>query len=213
MELDTTSLRTREPLLAVCADALSSAAHVIVETVRSDGRIYVFGNGGSAADAEHIVGELLKPFVRERSLDPTMRESLSRMDRAFGTTLSESLRGGIPALALTGPASIITAIANDMDQSLIFAQQIVALLRPGDACLALSTSGDSASVLNGAVAARALGGTVIALTGRRGGRLAEAASIAIRVPADETDRIQEYHVTAYHWLCRAVETALFPDDE
>ena len=210
---DAEELARRNPQLLECQASLIEAADALFRTVSARGRIYTFGNGGSSADAEHIVGELLKPFVRDRPLDRALRRRLAQIDSDNGTALAIGLKSGIAACALTGPASILTAISNDMAPSLVFAQQIVAMVRPGDLCIAISTSGDSENVVHGALTAHAVGGVVVALTGRSGGVLGRIADITIAVPADSADQVQELHIVAYHWLCGNLEARLYPSAE
>ena len=160
------------------------------------------GNGGSAADAEHIVGELLKKFKRHRDVDPVVAERLP-------ADLVAKLEGALPAISLVSMSGILTAFANDVSWETAFAQQVLGLGRPGDVLIALSTSGNSANCVNAALVARAKGMKVISLTGRAGSRLSALSDAAVRVPETETYRVQELHLPVYHALCAAVEEALF----
>jgi D-sedoheptulose 7-phosphate isomerase len=147
--------------------------------------VLLFGNGGSASDAQHVAAELVGRFARERA--------------------------PLPAIALTTDTSALTAIANDYGFEEVFARQVRALGRPGDVAVAISTSGNSPNVLRGAEAAREMGMTVVALTGAGGGALAAASDLCVNVPSDDTPRIQECHLTVEHVLCEAVENFLFPE--
>ena len=162
------------------------------------------GNGGSAADSDHIVAELLKGFLPPRPLPAAATERL-RAAGPDGAVLAVGLRRGLPALSLTAHAAFQSAWCNDADPDLVFAQQVYAQGRPGDCLWAISTSGASRNVVLAAVAARALGLGVVALTGAGGGRLAGLADVAIRVPATHTSDVQELHVVVYHAICAAVE--------
>ena len=161
---------------------------------------------GSAADAEHIVGELMKGFRLKRPLPAALRERLA----AFGAGgLADRLQGALPAMALSGASPLATAIGNDQDGVLCFAQQVLGYGRPGDVFLGLSTSGNARNVVAAARVARALGLRTIALTGRDGGVLAAVVELAVKAPATETYLIQEMHLPIYHALCAAVEEGIF----
>jgi D-sedoheptulose 7-phosphate isomerase len=164
------------------APAIEEIAGAVTRTLRRGGRVYCFGNGGSAADAQHIACELEGRFYRERR--------------------------GLPVSALTTNTSTLTAIGNDYDYARTFRRQVEAHVRRGDAVIALSTSGNSRNVVEGAALARKLGATVIAFTGRSGGKLAALADLSFRAPSDETPRVQECHITAGHIVCELVEEAL-----
>ena len=164
------------------ASSIDAAGQALVASLRNGGKLVVFGNGGSAADAQHIAAELVGRYLKERR--------------------------GLPALALTVNTSTLTAVANDYGYERIFARQVEALGRAGDICLALSTSGNSANVLAGVAAARQLGMRVIGMTGRSGGQLHNLCDLCIRVPSDETPRIQEAHILIGHVLCAFVEREL-----
>jgi D-sedoheptulose 7-phosphate isomerase len=166
----------------------------------------VCGNGGSAADSEHIVGELAKPCALPRLLPPEVAAAL----RAAGDDgyLASSLRGGLPVLSLVSQSALLTAIANDQAADLAFAQQVIAYGRPGDLLWALSTSGTSASVLHALRTARALGLRTLGLTGP-GGELTGLCDVLVRVPGDATPQIQELHLPVYHALCLAIEAERF----
>ena len=200
----------RIPELRAAGDSLLLAHDGIAEALRSGGTLFVCGNGGSAADAEHIVGELAKGFLLRRELLPSHVECIERVctpeDAHF---LCGTLQRGLRAVSLTSHVSLTTAIANDIGGELIFAQQLYALGRRGDALLAISTSGNARNVVLAAFVARAIGMSTVALTGRPGGRLAGVADVVIAVPAERTPVIQEYHLPVYHTLCAMLEATFF----
>ncbi|MBO7404479.1 MAG: SIS domain-containing protein, partial [Clostridia bacterium] len=167
------------------------------------------GNGGSAADADHIVGELAKGFLKKRPLPGELRDALAVYPE--GSTLADGLQGGLPAVSLHSQSALLTAFANDCDPALIYAQALYALARPGDMLLAISTSGNSQNVVNAAKLAKARGVTLLALTGERPSKLSDLADCIVRVGDTETYRVQELHLPVYHWLCAGVEETFFAD--
>ena len=203
------ALLERRPELAPIASTLVNAYSHLLAAFERDNALFTCGNGGSAADAEHIVGELLKSFCIARPLEPPIADALRESGDDATARLAERLQRGVRAHALTGPASIVSAVSNDMGADLVFAQQLVAMARRGDVLVAISTSGNATNVVTAAQTARALGVSVIGLTGRTGGELARWSDHCICMPADRTDRIQELHLCVYHWLCEALEAELF----
>ena len=195
-------LYERYPQLLECADEIKKAFDILLTCFRSGGKVLVCGNGGSASDAEHIVGELLKKFRKHREVDAAVAAKLP-------PELVGRLEGSLPAVSLVSMSGILTAFANDVAWETAFAQQVYGLGKTGDALIALSTSGNSANCVNAALVAKAKGLKVISMTGAGGGRLGELADAAIRVPEAETFRIQELHLPVYHALCAAVEEGLF----
>jgi D-sedoheptulose 7-phosphate isomerase len=193
------------------AEDIRAACVLLVERFEAGGKLLVCGNGGSAADAEHIVGELMKGFVRARPIGPDLRVKLEAVDPVMGRRLAASLQSALPAIALTGHPSLSSAFANDVDPALVFAQQVLGYGLAGDVLLAISTSGRAVNVLHAAVAARALGLKVIALTGEGGGELAALCDLCLRVPERETWKAQELHQALYHAICLAVEAAFFAE--
>ena len=192
----------RCPALRACEGEILRALELLLACYRNGGKVLTCGNGGSAADAEHIVGELLKKFKRHRDVDPAVAERLP-------ADLVAKLEGALPAVSLVSMSGILTAFANDVSWETAFAQQVLGLGRPGDVLIALSTSGNSANCVNAALVAKAKGMKVISLTGQDGGRLSALSDAAVRVPETETYRVQELHLPVYHALCAAVEEALF----
>ena len=199
-------LYERYPQLAPCAGEIAKAFEILLACYRNGGKVLTCGNGGSAADAEHIVGELLKKFRKRRAVS---REVAARLP----PELVSGLEGALPAISLVSMSGILTAFANDVAWETAFAQQVYGLGNPGDVLIALSTSGNSANCVNAALVARARGLKVIALTGADGGKLAELADAAIRVPEAETYKVQELHLPVYHALCAALEAELFGEEE
>lgn len=194
-----TALLERRPELAACAGEIETAFHLIATCFRSGGRMYLCGNGGSAADCEHWAGELLKGFYSRR---PPRAKGLPRDLR--------SLEEGLPAIPLTGFLSLRTAVANDIDARLEFAQLVWALGRPGDVLVGISTSGQAENVCRAARAAQHRNMSIIGLTGEGGGALRRLAHPCIRVPATRTHLVQELHLSVYHALCLALEAEFFP---
>jgi D-sedoheptulose 7-phosphate isomerase len=204
-------LLARRPELARMAEDIRGACALLIERFEAGGKLLACGNGGSAADAEHIVGELMKGFARARPLGPELRGRLEAVDADMGGRLAASLQSALPAIALTGHAALSSAFSNDVDPALVFAQQVLGYGRAGDVLLAISTSGRAANVLHAAVAARALGLKVIGLTGEGGGELAALCDICLSVPERETWKAQELHQSIYHAACLAIEAAFFAE--
>lgn len=199
-------LATRHPALAPLCPAIGEAVELIVAAQRAGKTLFLCGNGGSASDADHIAAELLKSFAIHRPLTP---EEQGRFQGGDAELLASRLERGARAVSLSHPASLSTAVANDTEAALIFAQPLWALAREGDVLLAISTSGNSRNVVLAAQTARAIGVKVIGLTGQGEGKLDAWSDIALKVPERETYRIQELHLPLYHALCLAVEQALF----
>lgn len=189
----------RYPELKECAWEIGTALGAMVGTFKGGNKILVCGNGGSACDAEHIVGELMKGFKSARKVT----------DERISPDLREKLQGALPAISLNSQTGLMTAIANDTDADMIFAQQVYGYAKDNDLVIGISTSGNSKNVVNAIRLANDLNLISIVLTGKDGGALKDLATIAICVPATETDRIQEYHLAIYHYLCAEVEKEMF----
>jgi phosphoheptose isomerase len=202
-------LVTRYPVLGSCWKDIVTATDTLRRVFGAGKKLLVCGNGGSAADSEHIVGELMKGFLKKRPIDEAVQASLEAVAPGEGGEIGRCLQGALPAIALTSQISLSSAISNDTDATMVFAQQIYALGEPGDAVLGISTSGNSRNVVNALIVARALGLHTIALTGRSGGRLNSCVDIVIRVPADGVAEIQELHLPVYHALCIELEESFF----
>lgn len=203
------SLIERYPALESCRDSIWNAAQTLVECYEAGGKLLIAGNGGSAADAEHIVGEMMKSFVMRKKLRPGYGDALVAADPEMGAFLRDNLHGALPAIALDGHIALTTACMNDFDPLLGFAQQVNGYGCPGDVFLAISTSGNSMNVRYAAVAARARGLKVVGLTGERPCKLDPLCDVCIKVPASETFKVQEYHLPVYHCLCLMVEKHFF----
>lgn len=199
----------RYPALSECREAMWNAAQILVESYSQGGKLLIAGNGGSAADAEHIVGEMMKSFVLPRALPEGYGEALTACDPELGAVLRDNLQGALPAIALDGHVALSTAYLNDCEPLLGFAQQVGGYGRPGDVFLGISTSGNSKNVLYAAVAAKARGMKLIGLTGEKPNKLERFTDVCIKVPATETFKVQEYHLPVYHCLCLMVEKHFF----
>lgn len=205
-------LITRYPALEVCRQDLFDVTEKIFDGFRRGNKLITCGNGGSAADAMHIVGELMKSFRLPRRIENCRPEFVQRAQELFPADVEyfkANLQGALPAVSLVGETSLLTAFANDVTPRLIFAQQIFGLGRNGDILLAISTSGNSENVLFAVEVAKIMGITVVAMTGRRGGRLRHLSDASICVPADEAHTIQEFHLPIYHMICLAAENEFF----
>lgn len=199
----------RYPKLIVCRDDIM-AAYEFLEVAYSNGRkLLVCGNGGSASDSEHIVGELMKEFKLKRKVYSDQATALKEIDPELGPVLADNLQGALPAICLTGHSSLTTAFMNDANADLVFAQQVNGYGKVGDIFLGISTSGNSKNVLYAAVNAKAKGLKVIGLTGAKENKLMKYADVCIRVPETETYKIQEYHLPVYHCLCLMLEDKFF----
>ena len=195
----------RYPTLSVCEDSIRKAAEVLIDSYKKGGKLLVAGNGGSAADSDHITGELLKSFVKKRVPEKTLLDSISKIDEGTGSYLADKLQGSLPAIALTNNSALMTASLNDIDGNVMFAQQVMGLGNSGDVFFGISTSGNSKDIVYAAVVAKAKGLKTIALTGRDGGKIKDIADISIIVPEKETFKIQELHLPVYHALCLEIE--------
>ena len=202
-------LFVRYPALEACRAEIFAAAETICDAYRAGNKLLLCGNGGSAADAEHIVGELMKGFLKKRLLPEAAREKMKTAFPQDADYLYENLQGALPAISLVNSVALGTAFANDQAADLVFAQQVLGLGCEGDVLLAISTSGNSKNVLYAAETARVRGLKTIALTGRSGGKLKPLADVTIAVPSDETYCIQEFHLPVYHALCIAAEEEFF----
>jgi D-sedoheptulose 7-phosphate isomerase len=207
MHLD--ELILRYPSLSAIRNDIESAFNILKDCYESGGKLLIAGNGGSSADAEHIVGELMKGFVKRREVPEDMADKLIAADSRRGEELAKKLQGALPTIALSGHPSLSTAYLNDVDGDLIFAQQTYGYGRKGDVLLGISTSGNSKNVMYSISVAKALGMKCIGLTGKDGGQLKKEADAAIVVPETETFKIQELHLPIYHALCLMLEEYFF----
>lgn len=199
----------RYPSLAPIKDDIVAAYLLLAESYQNGGKLLIAGNGGSAADAEHMVGELMKSFKLRRKVENDFAQKLIAEDQELGKVLAENLQGALPAIALDGHLSLSTAYMNDCEPLLCFAQQVNGFGRPGDVFVGISTSGNSKNVLSAAVAARAKGMKVLGLTGANDSKLKELSDVCIQVPQTETYMVQELHLPIYHCLCLMLEDKFF----
>lgn len=216
----------RYPKLIVCREDIVKAYEILEEAYSSGCKLLVSGNGGSASDSEHIVGELMKEFKLKRKVYASISKMedgrwksfsevgarMVEIDPEMGTTLAENLQGALPAICLTGHSSLTTAFMNDANADLVFAQQVNGYGKEHDVFLGISTSGNSKNVIYAAITAKAKGLKVIGLTGSRESKMSKLADVCIRVPETETYKIQEYHLPVYHCLCLMLEDKFFGKD-
>ena len=204
------NLFIRYPALNTCKEAVYKAIDAIIECYNHKGKLIIAGNGGSAADAEHIVGELMKGFILPRKLDEDSKKSIyTHARKEVADYLIENLQMPLRAISLVNSVALGTAFANDQAADLVFAQQILGVGDAGDIFIAISTSGNSKNILYAVDIAKAKGLTTIALTGKCGGELKNMADILINAPEEETYKIQELHLPIYHAVCIAVENEFF----
>jgi D-sedoheptulose 7-phosphate isomerase len=204
-------LFSRYPALRPLESDIVAAFELLAASFGGGGKVLVCGNGGSAADAEHIVGELMKTMSRSRRLSEPERQAFQgKVPGANGVYLSDHLEGALPTIALGAHSSLATAIQNDTAGDMVFAQQVYGYGRPGDVLWAFSTSGRSRNVVLAATTAVAGGMQVLAFTGETDGPLGQIASVAVRAPASSTPEVQEFHLPIYHALCEALEQRFFP---
>jgi D-sedoheptulose 7-phosphate isomerase len=202
-------LTERYPQLESAAQDIQRAFDILAASFAGGGKLLIAGNGGSAADAEHIVGELMKGFVKKRELPGSFAANLEKIDGEIAQYLIPRLQPGLPAIALSGHASLNTAAINDIDGNITFAQQVYGYGKENDVLLGISTSGNSKNVVYAAAAAKAKNMKLIALSGGCGGALKKLADVNIIVPETETFKIQELHLPVYHCLCLLIEDHFF----
>lgn len=190
------------PALVEQREALEQARDLLINTYAQGGKLLLCGNGGSAADCDHIAGELLKGFAMGRELSGDLRA-------AMGEDLAGRLQMGLPAISLPAQGAVISAFCNDVDAKTVYAQLTLALAKQGDVLWCISTSGNSENCVQAARAAKALGVHVIAMVGERECALDALCDVVLHAPAKETYRVQEYHLPMYHWLCAEIEEHFF----
>ena len=205
-------LVNRYPVLNSVKDEIVEAYFLLVESYKNEGKLLIAGNGGSAADAEHIVGELMKGIKLPRKLNENFTDKLISENEELGTVLAESLQGALPAIALDGHPALSTAYMNDCEPLLCFAQQVNGYGKAGDVFLGISTSGNSKNILYAATTAHAKGMKVIGLTGAKDSKLTQMSDVCIKVPQTETYMIQELHLPVYHCLCLMLEDEFFGEN-
>ncbi len=207
------SLFDRYPQLVECKDNIEKAFEILVKAYDQNKKLLIAGNGGSAADSEHMAGELMKRFKISRPINKELSDKLIDIDKKRGERLTRNLEMPLRAVPLTSHIAITTAYMNDADATGVFAQQLLGFGDKGDVFLAISTSGNSENIICACVVAKALGIKTIALTGKKESKLSEIADICIRVPETETYKIQELHLPVYHVFCMMLESHYFGEKE
>lgn len=197
------------PALAEQKEAILAACRLLVEVYGMHGKLLACGNGGSCADADHIVGELMKGFLCKRPLPAEETHQFEQLYGSEGVRIASKLQTALPALSLAAHSALCTAFQNDVEPDLAYAQQAMGYLNRGDALIGISTSGNSKNILAAVMTAKVKGAGTIGLTGRNGGKLKDLCDICILAPADETYRVQEYHLAIYHFICMYVEATFF----
>lgn len=203
------TLIDRYPKLTVCKDDIIKAYEFLEEAYTQGRKLLVCGNGGSASDSEHIVGELMKEFKLKRKVFADQAEAMKAIDTEMGATLAENLQGALPAICLTGHSSLTTAFMNDANADLVFAQQVNGYGKANDVFLGISTSGNSKNVCYAAITAKSKGLKIIGLTGAKESKMTKLSDCCIRIPETETYKIQELHLPVYHCLCLMLEDHFF----
>ena len=205
-------LLVRYPELESCKDAVLSSITTLIDSFQNGHKMLVCGNGGSAADSEHIVGELMKGFKLPRRMDEKTQARMRAMFPEEADGMIRNLQGAVPAISLVSQTALMTAFSNDQAAQYVFAQQVMGYGEPGDVLLAISTSGNSENILHAARVAKLRGVSVIGLTGESGGKLKALSDITICAPSSVTYQIQEYHLPIYHCLCACVENEIFGEE-
>lgn len=198
----------RYPKLEECREAIASAFEIMVESYENNHKMLIAGNGGSAADSNHIVGELMKSFELKRPIEKDIYNKIVKHEK-YGKMLADSLQGTLPAISLNNHESLNTAFLNDVNPYVTFAQQVLGYGQKEDVFLGISTSGNSKNVVMAAIVAKAKGMKVIGLTGTKESDLSAIADVTIKVPETRTFKIQEYHLPVYHCLCLMLEKYFF----
>ena len=193
------NLLKRYPSLEVCKEDIENALKLMLDTYKNGGKVLVCGNGGSASDSAHIVGELMKGFKSKRYVT----------DERIAEDLRCGLQGALPAISLPSQTGVLTAFINDVDPDMMYAQLVHGYAKENDLLIGLSTSGNSKNVVNAARVAKALGAKTLALTGEKESKLSEICDVCIKVPETETYKVQEYHLPVYHYMCLETEKYFF----
>jgi D-sedoheptulose 7-phosphate isomerase len=202
-------LLSRYPQLSSVESEIKKAGDSLIACYQQGMKVLVCGNGGSCSDSDHIAGELMKGFEHKRPVEESFKNKLTVLAGERGTYLSEKLQQGLPAISLTAHSALITAVSNDTDPDLIFAQQVVGYGNTGDVLIGISSSGNSQNVVDAVITAKAKGMIVIGLTGETGGKMKRFCDILINVPERRTFLVQELHLPVYHTLCLVVENTIF----
>lgn len=192
-------LLERYPVLEECKKEIEYALNLLINTYKNGGKVLVCGNGGSAADSEHIVGELMKGFMLKRSVT----------DERIPRSLVENLQGALPAISLVSQSGVLSAFINDVDPDMMYAQLVYGYGKENDLLICLSTSGNSKNCVNAAEVAKCIGMNVLSMTGAKPSKLSEISDCTVKVPEIETFKVQEYHLPVYHYLCAMTEKHFF----
>ena len=205
------ALYTRYPALEACRESVEAATAAIIETYNKGGKVLLCGNGGSCADCDHIVGELMKGFLLRRPVSSKMEEKLAAIAGEEGRMLAKNLQCSLSAISLPGQTALVSAYCNDVEPDAVYAQLVLGHGNPEDVLICMSTSGNSKNVCNAAVVAKAKGVKTIGMTGAKESRLSALCDICIRVPETETFKIQELHLPVYHAICADVEANFYTE--
>jgi D-sedoheptulose 7-phosphate isomerase len=203
-------LVSRYPALSELMKPIDESATVIIDCYRQGGKLLICGNGGSSSDSEHFSAELMKSFENHRPPEMKTIQRLKEISGLRGGILGKCLECGLPAIPLSAHSALNTAICNDTDPDLIFAQQVIGYGKPGDILIGISTSGNSQNVIDACITARALEMKVIGITGAGGGEMKSYCDLLLNVPEEETANVQELHLPVIHTICRIVENHFFP---
>jgi len=201
-------LVNRYPSLRSCKVEIENATRVFIEVYKKGGKLLICGNGGSASDAQHIVGELMKAFCKKRKISAEIEQNLKK-NPLFDDELILNLEGSLPAISLNSETSLMTATMNDRVSELVYAQQVLGYAKENDALLCISTSGNSKNIVNAASVAKAMNIKVVSLTGQKDSKLSSISDITIKAPEVETFKIQELHLPIYHAICLEIEEYFF----
>ena len=201
-------LVNRYPSLKSCKAEIENATRVFIEVYKKGGKLSICGNGGSASDAQHIVGELMKAFCKKRKISAEIEQNLKK-NPLFDDELISNLEGSLPAISLNSETSLMTATMNDRVSELVYAQQVLGYAKENDALLCISTSGNSKNIVNAASVAKAMNIKVVSLTGQKDSKLSSISDITIKAPEVETFKIQELHLPIYHAICLEIEEYFF----
>ncbi|MBQ7580956.1 MAG: SIS domain-containing protein [Clostridia bacterium] len=204
-------LINRYPALEACADEINEAKDLIINSFKAGGKLLLCGNGGSCADCEHIVGELMKGFMLKRQMTDEQKQKMKQNNANLDDETLSKLQLALPAVSLPGASGLNSAFCNDVDPTLIYAQGVLGLGRENDVLMCISTSGNSANCVAAAQVAKGLGLKVVALTGMTGGKLKNIADVCVCAPETETFKVQEYHLPIYHYICASIEDNFFGD--
>ena len=200
-------LTERYPKLGECAKDIEKAEEILLECFRSGNKLLVCGNGGSCADSDHIVGEMMKGFLLKRKIGDDMRKKLAMFENS--EYLADNLQGALPAISLAVHGGLISAFANDVKADMVYAQQVFGYSKEGDVLIGITTSGNSANVVNAAKVAKVCGMRVIGLTGKNENKLDKISDVVIHAPETEIYKVQELHLPIYHYLCAKCEREIF----